>query len=139
MSFLNQVRVASGFDQSLTDSDNIESINPSGNPLTIHIPSIGDVYCVVNSTPLYSEGQARLSPDAGQSFAGNQQVTYTQPRMHKDTLSYLRANLRGQVTCNVSLDSTTYSEWNARLTFQSDPLQNGWFTVRWIFTLIEAL
>lgn len=139
---LNTVLLAATFDQTLTSSNNIESITPTGgSPKTVHIPGIGDVYCYVLNAPLYSEGQERFDLNAGSGFAGFKQVTYTQQVMHRDTLAYMKTTYRGQVSVNVTLDGSTYSDWNAYLRFQHD-VDDGreWFrNVRYIFTLIEEI
>ena len=139
---LNTVLLAASFDQTLTDSDNIESFTPSGGtPKTVNIPGIGSVYCYVNTAPQYSEGQERFTPTSGSVFVGFKQVTYSQSVMHRDTLTWLKANYRGQVSVNVTLDGTTYSDWNAYLRFNHD-VDDGreWFrNVQWVFTLVEEI
>jgi len=139
----NAVQVATGFSQSLSDSDNIEDITPNvGSPEVVHLAGIGDVYCYVDGFSDYSEGQGRPDFSTAESFVGFEKVTYNQPRMHRDTLAYLKANYRGQVSANLTLDGTTYSDWNAYLSFETGGRVEGmhWFTdVKWIFRLVEEI
>jgi len=143
MTRFNSIQVAANFDQSLSDSDNIEGFTPNiGSPKTIHIHGIGDLYCYLDAFPEYSEGQSRLDFSTAQSFAGFQMVAYNQARMHRDTLAWLKTNYRGAVSVNLTLDGTTYSDWNAYLRFETSDKVEGmhWFIdVKWIFQLIEEI
>jgi hypothetical protein len=138
---LNSIQVASGFDQTLTSSDNIESLTPTGgSPQQRNVPGVGLVYFYVNGDPQFSEGQRRISADAGVSFAGFEQVRYTQSFMHADSLAWLRDNYRGQVTANLRTDGTTYANYNCRLDFEiAERFANNWRRVVWAFTIIEAI
>lgn len=139
---LNSVWLKSGFDQSLSSSDNIESLTPNiGSPKTIPVPGVGSVYCYVLNTPQYSEGDERSHPNVGSNFAGFQQVVYVQEIMHRDTLAWLKSNYRGQVSVNLTRDSSVYADWNAWLRFQHDVDEGReWFrNVRWEFTLLEEI
>jgi hypothetical protein len=141
MVFYNEVRVAAGLDQTLSDSDNIEAFTPNtGNPQRFKAGRGGMVYFAV-SQRVYSEGQARFDLNGAQSFSGKRTVNYTQPGCHPDAYEWLVANYRGLVTCNVPQDGTTYDEWNAWLHFEKSPSNDrpGWYSVRWVFTLIEAI
>lgn len=139
MARYNDVRVKAGFDQTLTDSDNIEGFTPSGgNPQRFKLGRAGMVYFGVTRRE-YREGQSRFSPTSAESFAGFQQVVYVQPGCHPDAYAWLYDTYRGQVTCYVPLDGTTYSRWNAYLRFERSLRDDGWYEVRYIFTLIEAL
>jgi len=138
---LNTILVAADFDQSLTSNDNIESFTPNtGNPKPFKAARAGMVYFAV-SERVYSEGQERIASDGSVSYAGFPQVVYTQPACHPDSYTWLITNYRGQVTCQVCTDGTTYSQYNASLRFKKEasPVKIGWYQVRWIFTLVEAL
>lgn len=137
----NQVLVAANFDQALDSGDNIEAFTPNtGDPKPFKASRAGMVYFAVTGRE-YSEGEPRFHPNGAQSFAGFQQVIYTQPACHPDSYAWLVANYRGQVTCEVSLDGTSYSTWNAFLRFEKAPssARIGWWEVRWIFQLIEEV
>lgn len=137
----NQVKVAAGFDQTLDDSDNIESFTPNiGNPKRFKASRAGMVYFAVTGRE-FSEGEARFDPLGAEDFAGHKVVTYVQPACHPDAYAWLVANYRGQVTCSVPLDGTTYTTWNAYLRFEKSAsgVRRGWYEVNWIFTLIEEL
>jgi hypothetical protein len=140
MSF-NTVLLAATFDQTLTGSNNIESLTPNtGNPKPFKASRAGMVYFAV-SERVFSEGQERLSPNGSVSYAGFPVVTYTQLAMHPDSYEWLIATYRGQVTVSLALDGTTYSTWNARLRFVKTPssTKRGWYAVQWVFTLIEVV
>lgn len=137
----NEVLVAADWDQTLDANDNIESFTPNtGNPQKFKASRAGMVYFAVASRE-FSEGQSRFDPFGAESFAGNRQVIYIQPACHPDSYEWLIANYRGQVTCQVCLDGTTYSQWNARLRFEKSPSQSriGWLEVRYIFSLVEEI
>lgn len=141
MSNFNQVLVAADFDQTLDANDNIENFTPNvGSPQRFKASRAGMVYFAVTERE-YSEGQSRFDPLSAESFSGLQVVTYIQPACHPDAYDWLVENYRGQVTCSVPLRGTTYSTWNAYLRFESSSSDSrpGWYTVRWIFTLIEEL
>jgi hypothetical protein len=121
MAFYNQIRIKAGFGETLSDSDNIEAFTPTGgSPQKFKAGNGGMVYLAA-SERVFSEGEPRYHPDGSVSFAGFQTVTYTQPGMHPDSYAWLIANYRGDVTCYVAKDGTT------------------WYSVRYIFTLLEAL
>lgn len=136
----NEVQVASGYDQTLSDADNIEDFTPSSGS-QFRIPGVGLVYCAVISDPDYTPGQPRIDPNGGFSYVGYPQSRYTQPMCHVDTLSWLRTNYEGAVTCNIRTQGTTYAEYNCQLRFEYQKLANrpDWYSVTWIFTIIEAL
>ena len=137
----NQVLIAADWDQTLDASDNIESFTPNtGNPQRFKASRAGMVYFAVQGRE-FSEGEPRFDALGGQDFAGHQVVTYTQPACHPDSYAWLVANYRGQVTCSVPLDGTTYSTWNAYLRFEKSASASriGWYEVRYIFTLIEQV
>ena len=138
----NEVRVAATYDQTLSDSDNIEGFTPSGgSPATFNIPGVGSVYFAVGMIPQYSRGEFRLDPNGGSSFAGLEQVRYLQKMCHADSLVWLIANYEGQVTAQVRTIGTTYAEYNCELRFEYVAIENrpNWFEVTWIFALVEAL
>lgn len=135
----NDVRLKAGFDQTLSDSDNIESFTPNtGSPQQFKLGRAGMVYFGVTQRE-YSEGQQRLSPTTAESFAGFQTVTYVQPGCHPDAYNWLKTNYRGQVTAYLPADGTAYSTWNAYLRFEKSLKEDGWYEVRWRFTLVEAI
>lgn len=140
MTRFNQVRVKANFDQDpLSDSDNIEGFTPTGgSPQKFKLGQAGMVYFGVTPRE-YSQGQARFDPTGAQAFAGFQTVTYTQPGCHPDAYAWLVSTYQGQVTCSLPTDGTTYAEYNAFLRFEKSNREDGWYEVRWIFTLIEAL
>jgi hypothetical protein len=141
MPTFNQVLVAADFDQTLDANDNIEAFTPNtGSPKPFKASRAGMVYFAVTGRE-HSEGEARFHPNYAQSFAGSKQVVYIQPACHPDSYVWLVANYRGQVTCEVSLDGTSYSTWNAFLRFEkaSSSARIGWWEVRWIFQLIEEI
>lgn len=141
MAFFNNVRIKAGFDQTLADADNIEGFTPTGgNPQRFKLARGGMVYFGV-AERVYSEGDERIHPDGSVSFAGFETVTYTQHGCHPDAYAWLIANYRGDVTCYVPLDGTTYARYNARLRFEKrpSPVQDGWYEVRYVFSLLEAL
>jgi hypothetical protein len=136
----NDVRLAATYDQTLSDSDNIEDFTPTSGE-TFNIPGVGEVYCGVSTMPSYTAGQAIYDASGGVSYIGYPQSRYTQPMMHVDTLSWLRTNYEGQVTAYIRTDGTTYARYNCQLRLQETNLQNrpDWKQVTWIFTIIEAL
>lgn len=141
MTFFNNVKIKAGFDQTLTDAENIESFTPNtGSPQQFKAGRGGMVYFAVAERD-YSEGQERLDPDGGSSFAGFKQVRYIQHGCHPDAYDWLVTNYRGQVTCSVPLYGTTYTTWNALLRFTKEPSdeRDGWYKVTYIFTLVEAV
>lgn len=141
MTRFNSVQVASGFDQTLTDSDNIEDFTPStGSPKPEYLAGVGAVYCWVDGHPKeYSRGQKR-NGFPSLSFAGWKRVVYNQPRMHVDTLTWLEANYEGLVTVNLRTSGTTYSQWNAHLSFEIvEKIAYNRCSVDWIFLLEEAI
>ena len=141
MARYNDVRVKAGFDQTLTDSDNVEGFTPTGgNPQRFKLARAGMVYFGLTER-VYREGEERLHPDGSVSFVGLETVTYEQPGCHPDAYAWLISNYRGDVTCYVPRDGTTYARYNARLRFEKSPSQimAGWYEVRWIFSLVEAL
>lgn len=136
----NDVQVASGYDQTLSDSDNIEDYTPASGE-QFRLPGIGLVYCAVGSDPDYSPGQLRIAADGTSSYVGFPQSRYMQDMCHVDTLSDLRTNLEGAVTANIRTQGTTYAEYNCQLRFEWQKRQDRyeWYTVTWIFTIIEAI
>ena len=138
---LNTVQLKATFDQSLSDSDNIEGFTATGgDPQTLNIPGIGDVFIYVDGEPLYSEGQERIDPNAGVSYVGFEQVRYNTPQMHIDSLEWLIDNYRGQVTANIRKRGTPYARFNCQLRFENQESQRkNYPQVTWIFTIIEAL
>lgn len=141
MTRLNNVQVAAGFDQTLSDSDNIEGFTPTGgSPQQWKAGRAGMVYFAIFERD-YSEGQPRIDFAAGESFDGFQKVTYRQPGCHPDAYAWLVSNYRGLVTAHLPLAGTTYADYNCKLTFQRRPSQaiEGWYEVSWVFTIIEAI
>lgn len=137
----NQVAVAADFDQVLDANDNIEAFTPNtGSPKRFKAARAGMVYFAVTNRE-YTEGEPRFDPLGAQSFAGRRQVTYIQPACHPDSYEWLVTNYRGQVTCSVCLDGTTYSTWNAFLRFEKSLSSThiGWYEVRYIFSLLEQI
>lgn len=142
MARLNAVRVVATYDQSLSDSNNIEGFTPSGgSPLADNVPGIGSLYFYVGTNPEYSRGQPRHDANGGLSFAGYPQVRYTQEMCHADSLTWLIANYEGQVTASLRTIGTTYASYNCELTFEYTLRENrpDWYRVIWVFTLVEAL
>jgi hypothetical protein len=138
----NSVRLKANFGQTLTDSDNIEGFTPT-NGKTVRLPGVGAVYCYVDTTPDYSQGKARVDMAGGVSYSGLESCTYTQPRMHRNSLTWLRSNYQGQVTVYLTKDGTSYARYNAYLEFSQNPRINAnagdWFdNVEWKFFLIGA-
>ena|SRR5688572_24024320 len=141
MPTFNEVLVAADFDQTLDANDNIETFTPNvGSPQRFKASRGGMVYFAVTDRE-YSEGEARFDPLSAQDFAGHKVVAYVQPACHPDAYAWLVVNYRGQVTCSVPLDGTTYTTWNAFLHFEksASAVRAGWYEVRWIFTLIEEI
>lgn len=139
MTRYNNVQMRVGFDQTLDDTYNIESFTPTGgDPQKFKLGQAGMVYFGVTKRE-YSPGQPRFSPTGAQSFAGFQTVTYTQPGCHPDAYAWLVATYQGQVTVYLPLDGTTHTTWNAYLRFEKTLREDGWYEVRYIFTLIEAI
>lgn len=141
---LNSVQMQSGWDQSLSDSDNIEAFTPSGgSPQTIHVSKAGDVYIFVDGDPEdYSRGQERISGNAGFSYVGKQQVQYKIPRIHVDSLAWLIDNYQGQVTVQMRTDRTTYASYNCWLTIPQQNIRKLAMNFRealMVFTIEEAL
>ena len=136
----NSVEIRATYDQTLGDTYNIEDFTPSSGS-TFNLPGIGSVYFAVGAHPVYSEGQQRIDASAGESFAGYEQVRYTQPMCHVDSYSWLKSNYRGQVTAYLRTDGTTYARYNCNLRFEMSTIETrpDWVSVEWIFTLIEAL
>ena len=60
----NDVRLKASYDQTLTDSDNIEDFTPTSGE-QFRVPGVGQVYFAVGSDPDYSPGQPRIDPNAG--------------------------------------------------------------------------
>lgn len=141
MARYNHIRIKVGFDQTLTDSDNIESFTPTGGSPQKFKASHGGMVYLAAGERVYSEGEPRYHPDGSVSFAGFETVTYTQPGMHPDSYAWLIATYRSDVTCYVATDGTTYARYNARLRFEKSPSQavEGWYSVRYVFTLLEVL
>lgn len=140
MTRFNNVRVKATFDQALTDSDNIEAFTPNtGSPQKVKAAQAGMVYFYVGERE-YSEGNARLDINGGESFDGFQTVTYKQAACHPDSYAWLIANYRGQVTASFPLDGTTYDDFNCLLRFTKRPSQvvDGWYEVLWQFTILET-
>lgn len=136
----NSVQVATGYDQSLSDSDNIESFDPSTSNFAPNFPGVGVLDIWVDGDPQYSRGQDRFDPSAGFDQAGFEQVIYNTPRIHVDAVAWLIANKQGQVTANLRLEDTTYVAYNALLRFRVVGIGIGdWRSLDWIFTLIEAI
>ena len=137
---VNDVRVAATYDQSLSDSDNIEDFTPTSGS-TFRYPGVGDLYFCLSTNPEYSRGELRIDPSAGSTFAGLQQVRYRQPLCHADSLAWLISNYEGQVTAYLRTISTTYATYNCELRFEFTLLdtRQDWYEVTWIFTLVEAL
>lgn len=139
MTRFNNVRMKTGFDQTLSDSDNIEGFTPTGgNPQKLKFGQAGMVYFGLTQRE-YSPGQSRFDPTGAQSFAGFPTVTYTQPGCHPDAYAWLVATYQGQVTVYLPTDGTTYARYNAILRLEKTPREDGWYSVRYVFTLIEAL
>lgn len=136
----NTVRVKANWDQTLTDSDNIEGFTPNtGSPLQVDSP-VGNVYIFVDGLPEFNRGAPIYDASAGTTYIGMQTVTYTTPQMHMDTYAWLETNYEGQVTAYLRTNSTTYARYNCQLRFQYSPSdRRTFFTVKWIFTIIEAL
>jgi hypothetical protein len=138
----NSVRLKANFGQTLTDSDNIEGFTPT-NGKTVQLPGVGAVYCYVDTTPDYEQGDPRGALSQGISYSGSKRVVYIQPRMHRNSLAWLRSNYQGQVTVYLTLDGTSYARYNAILEFTRNPRINAnagdWFdNVEWKFFLIGA-
>lgn len=139
MTRFNNVRIAAGFDQALSDSDNIEGLTPTGgSPQKFKLGQAGMVYFGVIQRE-FNPGQPRFDPTGAISYAGYQTISYIQPRCHPDAYAWLRATYQGHVTANLPSDGTTSAEYNAYLRFEHSFNDDGWYTVRWIFTLIEAI
>lgn len=138
---LNSVWLAATYNQTLTSADNIESFTPNiGTPRKVRVVGVGSVYCYVSSLSTFSEGQERYDPSGAVSYAGFKTVTYVQERMHRDTLAWLIANYRGQVSVNLTQDSTVYADWNALLKFNKTLIPaTEFYSVEWVFTLIEEI
>ena len=138
---LNAVELKATFDQTLTDSDNIEGFTATGgDPQTLHIPGVGDVFIYVDGEPQFSEGQERIDPSGSVSFVGYPQTRYITPQMHIDTLEWLIGNYRGQVTANIRKRGTSYTRNNCDLRFESQESQRkNYPQVTWIYTIIEVL
>lgn len=139
MARFNNVRMKAGFDQTLSDSDNIEGFTPTGgSPQKFKLGQAGMVYFGLTQRE-YSEGQSRFDPTGAQSFAGFQVVTYTQPACHPDAYAWLVDTYQGAVTVYLPTDGTTSARFNAYLRFEKSLREDGWYSVRWRFTLIESL
>lgn len=139
MTRVNNVRLKAGFDQTLSDSDNIEGFTPTGgDPQKFKFAQAGMVYFGLTQRE-YSQGQARFDPTGAQSFAGFQTVTYTQPGCHPDAYAWLVSNYQGQCTVYLPTDGTTSARYNAMLRLEKSNREDGWYEVRYVFTLIEAL
>lgn len=139
MARYNDVRLKANFDQTLSDSDNIEGFTPTGgNPQRFKLGRAGMVYFGVTQRE-YAEGERRFDINGGESFAGVETVVYIQPGCHPDAYAWLVSNYRGQVTVYLPKDGTTSARYNALLRFQKDLKDDGWYSVRWLFTLLEQL
>jgi hypothetical protein len=139
MARFNNVRMKANFDQSLSDSDNIEGFTPNvGSPQKFKLGQAGMLYFGVTQRE-HSDGQSRFDPNGAQSFAGFQVVTYTQPACHPDAYAWLVSNYQGQVTVYLPTEGTTAARYNAFLRFEKSRREDGWYEVRYIYTLIEAL
>lgn len=143
MTRLNAVQIQSGYDQSLSDSDNIEGFTPSGgSPQTIKVSKAGNVYIFVDGDPDYSRGQPRINANAGFSYVGYKQVRYRVPRIHVDSLAWLIDNYQGQVTARLRTDRTTYANYNCELSIPDSEIRKTGINKReavLVFTIIEAL
>lgn len=139
MTRYNDVRIRAGWDETLSDADNIESFTPTGgSPQRFKLGAAGMVYFGVTQRE-YSQGQSRFDPTGAQSFAGFQTVTYTQPGCHPDAYAWLVDNYQGQVTVYLPTDGTTSATYNAILRLEKSPRDDGWYSVRWVFTLLEQI
>lgn len=135
----NNVKIAAGWDQTLDSNDNIETFTATGgSPQKFKAGKGGMVYFAVSERE-YTEGQPRLDLSGAESFSGFETVIYIQQGCHPDAYAWLKSTYRGQVTCSVCLDGTTYAEYNALLRFEATRKDDGWLRVRYIFTLIETL
>ena len=144
MARLNGLQMASGFDQTLSDSDNIEAIIPNiGDPQTIKVSKAGEVYVFVDGDPeSFSRGQERTDPNAGFSYVGCQQVRFLLPRIHVDSLDYLFENYQGPVTARLRTSNTTYAPYNCQLSIPKNGIRKVGINVRaalLAYTIIEAL
>lgn len=117
MTRLNTLQMASGWDQSLSDSDNIEGFTPTGgSPTRIHVSIAGDVYIFVNGDPEdYSRGQEVFDAAGGFGHRGKKRVDFKLPRIQVDSLAWLYDNYVGQVTARLRTDRTTYATYNCRM------------------------
>lgn len=135
----NNVKVKAGWDETLTSTENIETFTPNvGSPQRWKLGQGGMVYFGVVERE-YSEGQPRNDISTAESFSGFETVIYVQPGCHPDAFAWLIANYRGQVTCSIPRFGTTYETFNAYLRFEARRKDDGWYSVRWIFTLHEVI
>lgn len=139
MTRFNNIRMKATFDQTLSDSDNIEGFTPTGgSPQKFKLGQAGMVYFGLTQRE-YSEGQPRFDPTGTQSFAGFETVTYTQPACHPDAYAWMVSTYQGQVTVYLPKDGTTYATYNAMLRLEKSNREDGWYQVRYVFTLLEAI
>lgn len=140
MTRFNEVRLKASYDQTLTDSDNIEDFTPSSGEQD-RLPGIGLVYFYVATNPEYSRGEAVNDANAGVQYLGMAQVRYTQQACHIDSFSWLETNYEGQVTAYIRTRGTGYARYNCQLRFEwQDRVDRpDWGIVTWIFTIVEAL
>jgi len=137
MTRFNPFRVASGWDQTLTDDDNIEAItNSDAEPK--HIPGIGDVVLYVGADNAYSRGN-RVFTLAGAKYDGRPQQVLTTPRADSEALESAR-DLEGQVTAQIpAKEGGTLGTFNCYLTIDSRRVDVFDHEITWVFDIVEDI